>query len=257
MRERIYAIPINEAFDQDTECALCVCERKLESDAIEYTLGPSVMEPDSRIETNRTGFCREHYTKLYNLQQNRLPLALVIDTHMIEQIKAIEDIYNKRKTAMEKESKKNLFDPASLMKGKNVSGKVITEMLAKLEDLESTCAVCNRISVNIGRLIENTLYLYNKEQDFREKLNKSKGFCLKHLKMLLAKSQNELPASRRAEFVNNLLQLETKHLKRVQGDVHHFINMFDYRNQDADWKNSKDAIPRGIEKLSGSCDLDR
>jgi len=73
MKERIYTIPINEAFDQDSECPLCICERKLENDALEYTLGPAMMEPDSRIETNRTGFCNLHFTKLYNLQQNRLP----------------------------------------------------------------------------------------------------------------------------------------------------------------------------------------
>lgn len=27
MKERIYTIPINEAFEQDTECPLCVCEK--------------------------------------------------------------------------------------------------------------------------------------------------------------------------------------------------------------------------------------
>jgi hypothetical protein len=258
MKERIYTIPINEAFDQDTECPLCICERKLESDALDYTLGPAMMEPDSRIATNRMGFCSTHFAKLYNLQQNRLPLALIIDTHMAEQIRDIEEIYKKYGDALKKESEiKPLDSVLSVLKGKNVSGKAIAGLLEKLENLESTCAVCDKLKSNMERLVENTLYLYNKESDFREKFNGSKGFCLKHLKMLAAESQNQLPASRRAEFLNHMLQVEIENLERVHDDVGYFIKMFDYRNRDADWKNSRDAVPRSIEKLCGPCDLKR
>ena len=31
---------------------------------------------------------------------------------------------------------------------------------------------------------------------------------------------------------------------------------FDYRNKDADWKNSKDAIQRGMQKLKGGYPAD-
>lgn len=65
MKEKIYTIPINEAFNQDTECPLCVCERKLGNDALEYFLGSAMMDPYCRIETNRTGFCANHFAKLY------------------------------------------------------------------------------------------------------------------------------------------------------------------------------------------------
>ena len=37
-------------------------------------------------------------------------------------------------------------------------------------------------------------------------------------------------------------------MKRVNEDISWFIDKFDYRNQDAPWKNSKDALPRGIIK---------
>jgi hypothetical protein len=105
MKERIYTIPVTEAFGQDCECPLCVLEKKMENDALEYHLGPAMMEPDSRVETNRTGFCARHFTKMYNMQQNRLPLGLVIDTHMQEQNKIIEILYHKHENAIKSEAK--------------------------------------------------------------------------------------------------------------------------------------------------------
>ncbi len=259
MKERIYSIPINEAFDQDTECPLCICERKLESDALEYHLGPAMMEPDSRIETNRTGFCGYHFAKLYNLHQNRLPLGLVIDTHMVEQIGAIEAIYKKQEHAIKKESEKGLLDSAmdSLKGRKTVSSKIVEELIKKLSELQDSCAVCDRMNGNMDKLIDNTLYLYSKEPEFKEKFYASKGFCLKHFNMLLKKAQDEFSPARLAELLTGLLPLEMEALKRVQGDVNHFTKMFDYRNQGADWKNSKDAVPRSIEKLVGPCELKR
>ncbi|MCX7773174.1 MAG: DUF6062 family protein [Clostridia bacterium] len=259
MKERIYTIPINEAFDQDTECALCVCERKLENDALDYTIGPSMMEPDSRVETNRTGFCTEHFTKLYNLQQNRLALGLVIDTHMVEQLEHLEKLYKKQADAVKKESEKGLIGSAlDSLKGKGSSSqRLIDDLLEKLTALEGTCAVCDRITNNMERLIENTIFLYDTENDFKRKFLASKGFCLKHFKQLLSAARKELSGGRQAEFLKSLLPKELSELKRIQDEVNHFTKMFDYRNQSGDWKNSRDAVPRSIEKLCGPCELKR
>ncbi|MFQ9696523.1 MAG: DUF6062 family protein [Zhenhengia sp.] len=37
----------------------------------------------------------------------------------------------------------------------------------------------------------------------------------------------------------------------MEEDLSWFIDKYDYRNSAAPWKNAKDAIPRGIQKLSG------
>ena len=42
-----------------------------------------------------------------------------------------------------------------------------------------------------------------------------------------------------------------EHLIRVKEDLDWFVGMFDYRQQGADWKNSKDAVPRTMQKLRG------
>lgn len=257
MKERIYTIPINEAFDNDSECPICICERKLENDALEYAIGPAMMEPDNRIETNKKGFCANHFAKLYNFEKNRLPLALVIDTHMVEQIKEIEDIFKGYGLSSGDENKGPLKAFKNAFFGMKQDGKAIDQLVEKLESLEKTCAVCDKIEHNLDKLIENTLYLYSKEPEFKKKFINSKGFCLKHFKMLLKKAPKTLSASSMTEFIDDIVPLQLKALKRVQEDVNHFTKMFDYRNQNADWKNSKDAVPRSIEKLSGPCDLKR
>ena len=43
---------------------------------------------------------------------------------------------------------------------------------------------------------------------------------------------------------------------RLSEDVAWMVEKFDYRNKDADWKNSKDAIQRGMQKLKGGYPAD-
>jgi len=63
---KIYTIPVTDAFNTDCECPMCVLEKKLEDENIEYVLGPFLMEPEGRMETNENGFCRRHFELLYN-----------------------------------------------------------------------------------------------------------------------------------------------------------------------------------------------
>ena len=55
--ERIYTIPVNEAFDASMAdpacgCPICALYRKLEENELDLILGGSMMEPDVRIRTN-------------------------------------------------------------------------------------------------------------------------------------------------------------------------------------------------------------
>ena len=47
-----------------------------------------------------------------------------------------------------------------------------------------------------------------------------------------------------------------KNLDRMQEDVNWLIEKFDYRNAQADWKTSKDAVQRGMQKLKGGYPAD-
>lgn len=81
MKEKIYTVPVNDAFAFDSECPICSMFEKLENDAVEYAMGPSYMEDDIREKTDKMGFCSRHIKKIYE-QNNRLGYALVMKTHM-------------------------------------------------------------------------------------------------------------------------------------------------------------------------------
>ena len=85
MRESIYTIPLNDIFEVEDGCPLCRMRRLLENRCVEYIMGAAMMEPDVRIETNRYGFCQEHFSVMLK-QKNRLSLALMIETHLDELI---------------------------------------------------------------------------------------------------------------------------------------------------------------------------
>ena len=42
-----------------------------------------------------------------------------------------------------------------------------------------------------------------------------------------------------------------ENFKRVSDDIDWFVKKFDYRYENEPWKNSKDALPRAITKVSG------
>ena len=47
-----------------------------------------------------------------------------------------------------------------------------------------------------------------------------------------------------------------QNMERLAEDVAWMVEKFDYKNADADWKNSKDAIQRGMQKLKGGYPAD-
>ena len=61
--------------------------------------------------------------------------------------------------------------------------------------------------------------------------------------------------SKKAMLLRSLMPLMLENLSRVQSDVHWFTQMFDHKNRDADWKQSRDALQRAVQKLGGPLDL--
>ena len=76
MKEQLYTIPVNDAFEKECECPLCQMYDELEKESIDFMLGPSYMEDDIRMATDKTGFCAKHIKQLYD-GQNRLGIALM------------------------------------------------------------------------------------------------------------------------------------------------------------------------------------
>ncbi|MEE3377550.1 MAG: DUF6062 family protein, partial [Lachnospiraceae bacterium] len=86
MKEKLYTIPVNDAFDRDYECPICAMYEELEKRYVEYAMGPSYMEDDNRERTDKLGFCPKHIQMMY-ADKNKLGVALMLNTHMNKTIK--------------------------------------------------------------------------------------------------------------------------------------------------------------------------
>ena len=235
MKEKLYTIPVNEAFETDCECPVCAMRKKLETNAIDFTMGPSYMEDDIREATSRLGFCEKHLEQLYQ-NQNRLGLALILKTHMDKIVKEVE-----------KHSGSGMkFSSPSLFKKKGETSGVVSY----LKELEDTCFVCDKINGTFERYLATIFHLYHTEDGFRKKFSTSKGFCTSHYKTLYAIAPEYLSGDELNSFLKELNRLYLENMKRVRDDLEWFINKFDYRYTDEPWKNAKDALPRSMQKTN-------
>ena len=98
--------------------------------------------------------------------------------------------------------------------------------------------------------------MYDKDSDFRNRITSSKGFCLTHFGDLCEYAELHMKDSDKKEFFSAMFKLMESNMDRLQEDVSWMVEKFDYRNKDADWKTSKDAIQRGMQKLKGGYPAD-
>lgn len=236
MKEQIYAIPVNDAFKADTECAFCYMKDLLDRQSVDFMMGPSYMEDDIRMETNVIGFCKEHYQKMY-AQQNRLGLALMLDTHLQQINKDLQNLLSEQPAV----SKKGFFSKPVIESNKAVD---------YIRQVENGCYICNRIENTYKNFIDTFFYLWKKDSNFIELVKKSKGFCINHFADLYNAAPSKLSANEYSEFYKIVVPIEIENLKRVEEELAWFINKFDYRYTNEPWKNSKDALPRTIEKVA-------
>lgn len=224
MRESILTIPISEIFEPKCGCPICRMREMLETRTVEYIMGAAMMEPDVRIETNRLGFCREHYEKMLK-QKNRLALALMLQTHIDEMDK---NVFSKRKLFEAKDAKKK-----------------------KLSEMNSTCFVCSKIDWGMERIMK-TLFECWQQTDFRQLFKSQQYICLPHYELLMSIAPQYLKKGDIDAFCEDVTALSSAYIKELYGDVSHYCSMYDYRNtgKDADWGNSRDSIERAIKFLT-------
>lgn len=253
MKESIYTIPVNESFETPCECPMCKLENRFEKDRVNYYLGPSLMEPENRIETNESGFCAKHFAMMYDTRANRLGLGLIIHTHMNEQNKRIEKLA-KSVPDSDAGAKKGFF--ASLKNGGD-NAKAAENLLKYIKQQEKECCICRDLVKTMERYCEVITYMYFSEKHFRDKFNSGLGFCMPHFAMLIEAAKKYLSGARQEEFLGTLLRMQIANLKRIEDEVEWFTKKFDYRNQNADWGNSRDAVSRSIEKITGLTGLEK
>ena len=244
MKEQIYTIPLMDAFHADDECPFCFIERELEQHSIDFVLGSgaSYMEDDIRAQTDRMGFCPTHFHKLYEYG-NRLGAGLIMSTHV------------KKKNQELTELIKNYTPGKSSLMGRLKKQQPGSERKTSIGQWESAqqnaCYVCDHMKDTYVRYLETFFELYRKNLEFVDLLKNSKGFCLHHFADLVEMAETVLSAKEKASFFAVIFPLMQKNMNRVQTDIEWFCDKFDYRNKDADWKDSKDALQRSMQKMGG------
>ena len=241
MKEKLYTIPVNDALAANDECMICNARRSLEQDAIDYAIGPgaSYMEADIREKTDATGFCARHFQMMFEYG-NSLGNALILSTH-IHKVSA--------------ELKKEMLSYKGI-KGGLFSKAAESNVERYISDLEGKCFVCDYYRETYNRYVATFFYLYENDEQFRSKVKEGKGFCIPHTRELLKAAANELKGDMLEDFTKTLFDLESRNLDRIEEDITWFVEKFKYENKDADWKESKDAIPRTIQKLVGGYPAD-
>ena len=83
MKEQLHTIPISDAMANAGECPFCYIEQKTEEHMMDFVLGhgASYMEADIRDMTDREGFCRAHFKKMFDYG-NSLGNAWILKTLM-------------------------------------------------------------------------------------------------------------------------------------------------------------------------------
>lgn len=232
--EQIYTIPINEAFeksmsDPDAGCPFCTIRKVFEENELSLILGASMMEPDVRIKTNELGFCERHFKKMLAAGK-RLPLALILESHL--------------DTVSENMQVSRIL-PAKSAKATS----------SNLEKLTHSCYICDRLDASFSKVMENAVYLFATDADFRKKCSKQPHFCIPHYAMFLKAARENLKGSDFSDLYKCISTIENKYLTKLKGNVSHFIKKFDYRYEDEPWGDAKDAVEKAISALIGGEEL--
>ncbi len=246
MKEKLYTIPLNDAVNAGDECPFCFIERAVEQDAIDFVLGSgsSYMESDVREATDKAGFCREHFKKMFDYG-NTLGNGWILKTH-----------YMQVNREMKEEFKKFTPSKSTLMGKFKKNTERVNPIGMWVQEKEKSCYICNRFADTYERYLDTFFHMYKTDGDFRRRIHESKGFCLHHFGDLCEGAENRLSDKEKKEFSPAMFDLMEKNMARLQEDVTWLVDKFDYRNKDADWKNSKDAIQRGMQKLKGGYPAD-
>ena len=232
MKEQIYTIPINDALDvEDSSCPFCYLAKKLEDEAIEYTLGAAMMEPDFRMITNEKGFCKTHIKKLVE-KRSALALALIMDTHLA-QISSFFDLKN--------DSEKGLF------KKKNAPNPIAVAF----SHVASECAVCSRIEHTVDRYFHTFIFMLKNEKGFLEKVLSRNGFCVDHFAKLTEVAFQKFSDREIEKFYKPILELQKKKILEYHEYIQRFVDSFDYRNAGKKCDVPSDLLTKTAELLNG------
>ena len=251
MKYHLDTIPVWDTYHEESECPFCILEHKSETVYVDSFLGGSVMEPATRIEVNDKGFCPHHNQLLYQAQ-NRLGLALMTHTHILETIKKLEKQTEDLEKAAENPDKGLGLFTKKLSGGDSNLKQAAQKYGTWLANHKNQCIICDRLHNALKQFAYTFIHLWGHDKEFHKVFQQSRGFCFSHLPLILDMSSECLNSAKLAEFLRELLPIQMNNIDRLEKELYWFTQKFDYKNQDKPWGNSKDALTRKLQKITGT-----
>lgn len=251
MKETLYTIPLTDAFNAHDECPFCNIERKLEQDALDFILGSSsaYMQSDIREQTNKLGFCRQHYKDMFQYG-NSLGNAIMLKSYF-------EDLNKNLQKKLSGSSPAKTSIISKLKKSKSSDDSESNTSISNwITNRTKDCFVCKKQEDTFKRYIDNFFYLIESDNEFYDIMKHSNGFCLPHFALIMDRASKKLSGRKQEDFYNDITNIMSENMNRVQEDLNWFVDKFDYRNHNADWKNSRDAVQRAMQKITGGYPAD-
>ena len=238
MKKQIHTSPVAEAFLARTECPFCHLEKDAQQRSINFFAGScaSYMEPSIRGITNRLGFCGNHLKQLYDYG-NVLGNALMLQSHMEHILLELQDM-SKPQPQPEK--------PRWFQNRANKRNTPAEHFQQRVK----SCAICQQVEESMDRNYQVFFSLLS-DTEFRQFVEESNGFCLRHYARLLQEADTQLPHKYAQWFYPAVNDVMHRNWARVKADLDILIAKHDYRNTDLDWSNARDSVPRAMQKLAG------
>lgn len=227
---------VHDAYAGGGECPLCVLMEGAERTYLASFQHSRVMEPNVRIQTNRTGFCPDHLGKLLQ-GENRLGLALVMLTHLQEKLPSLQNALEGTVAAAEG--------------GRRDAGQRMDAAIRSLRAMRDDCFICGLLFQDLERYTWTILYLWRRDRDFAEVFRASRGFCLSHFCTVLESARGALRQDRLAAWLRDVVPLMGGSLGKLEKDLAAFIQLYQAGNRSLGTEEERSALARTLQKLSG------
>ncbi|MBQ9993834.1 MAG: hypothetical protein IJP17_03910 [Clostridia bacterium] len=219
MKENICTIPVNEIFEEKGGCPICRMRNLIEEKYIDYITGAAMMEPAIRVMTNKQGFCERHFNDMLNLGRQRLPICLMLESHIGE-------------------------IGSTLLKAPD-SGS-----MKKLAALEESCFVCDYIERHLARALDTLYRSYRNEEEFRALFAGQEYLCLPHYRRMVTEGKKTLGKSY-GEFCRKAHELTRAQCDLLEAQLKGFEDAFDHRNAGKPMPaESRDSIERSVQFIT-------
>ena len=228
---QLETIPVWDGIKSESECFICDLMEQAERDSLEFYLGSSVMNPETRVRVNDIGFCPEHTTKLVELGHPN-SMAVMWESHFE---KTRMDLL---KTFIELQNTRNLK-------------KTIAKLDTILKGREDGCLICQRMADRLDRYCFTIPYIWGQDPEFRKAFSQSKGFCLHHMTHILRMSLDVLDQTQQKQFAQSMADLMQQNLQRTASDLVYMIEHYKSENRDKPWNGCEDAQIRAVYKEIG------